>query len=366
MYSVIMAQWLKDKRKPYIIILFIGLSILATLVFGDTTRQNETNVAIFADGPNAEEIEQKWEGLLNANNETKFVITDEKTAREQVAEGNRDVAIRVMENDYRLITSSDMPNIQLVEQQVHQVFVREAQLQAAAGSTDAAALRDEVDAYLANPPVTVQTQTPDGEDIPQHNMGTQLLFGFTLFIAMFTIGFKVNGVPADKVNGIWDRLILSPVSKTNMYAGHLIYSFCVGFFQMSVVFFIFHYVMGYELGNLPMILVLAAVFTLSTVSMAMLIAGIAKTPEKFNMIYPSLVPIIPVISGVYMPPGTISNPVLQFIADLFPLTYGVDAMMDVTLFDAGWSDITLPIAFMLLIGVLYMGVGINLIERRKG
>lgn len=98
----------------------------------------------------------------------------------------------------------------------------------------------------------------------------------------------------------------------------------------------------------------------------MFIAGIAKTPEKFNMIYPSVVPIILVISGVYMPPGTMDNPVFHFVANLFPLTYGIDAMMDVALFDAGWSDITLPIAFMLLIAVMYMGIGINLGERGKG
>src|SRR5690606_41968420 len=106
------------------------------------------------------------------------------------------------------------------------------------------------------------------------------------------------------VNGIWNRMILSPVSKTNMYVGHLLYSYCIGLFQMVTVFLIFRYIMKYDIGNLSMILVIAAVYTLSMVSVAMLIAGIAKTPEKFNMIFPSIIPIIPIISGVYMPPGT--------------------------------------------------------------
>lgn len=365
MYPVLYAQFLKDKRKPLLIFLFIALSILATLIFGDTSRQTEVTVDVFASGSNAEEIEQRWVKLLNDNSETKFVISEESEAREQVREGKRDVAIHIMENDYRLITASNMPNILLVEQEVHQIFTEEAQLQAIAGSENTTNLRKEFESYFENSPITVQTENVNGGKLTSYDMGTQLLFGFTLFLTMFTIGFKVNGINEDKVSGVWNRLILSPVSKINMYLGHLLYSFFVGFFQLSAVFLIFKYVMNFEIGPLPLILMLAAVYALSSVSLAMLIAGIAKTPEKFNMIYPSVVPIIPVISGVYMPQGAMDNPVLNFIADVLPLGYAVDAMMDVALFGAGWSDIMLPISLLLLISVMYMGIGINLGERGK-
>ncbi|CAM3721337.1 hypothetical protein [Cytobacillus oceanisediminis] len=43
----------------------------------------------------------------------------------------------------------------------------------------------------------------------------------------------------------------------------------------------------------------------------------------------------------------------------------IESMMDVTLFGDGWSDIMLPISLMLLITVLYMGIGINLGERDR-
>lgn len=366
MYPVFMAQWMKDKRNPLTIILFIALSILATLIFGDTANLTRTTVPIFSTGPAAVEIEEKWAQLLNVGGDIEFVVTEEEKARKEVIEGRSDAAILLMEKDYRIIQSSEMPNLQLIEQHVHRIFTEEAQLEAAAGAENKAKFRSEVENYLANPPFKVQIQSLSGGEIPKHNMGKQLLFGFTLFIAMFTIGFKVNGINADKVNGIWNRLILSPVSKTRMYMGHLLYSFCVGFFQMLVVFLIFQYVMGYHLGNLQMILSIAAVYTLSTVSLAMLMAGIAETPEKFNMLYPSIVPIIPVISGVYMPPGTISSPILNFIADLFPLTHAVEAMLDVALFGAGWNDIALHVSILLLIGVLCMGVGVNLVERKEG
>ena len=47
------------------------------------------------------------------------------------------------------------------------------------------------------------------------------------------------------------------------------------------------------------------------------------------------------------------------------MSHGVEAMLNVALYDAGWSDIALPIAFMVIIGVLCMGIGINMVELRK-
>ncbi|SET56905.1 ABC-2 type transport system permease protein [Oceanobacillus limi] len=365
MFPVFKAQLRKDKRNPVTIILFIVASIAATLIFGNSTIESNTEVAIFSSGPSAKEIENKWENLLNKNESSTFVITEEDKAREDVIEGRRDVAIHVMENDYRLVTSSYMPQILLVEQQVQEVFRKEAQLVAAAGNENTDELRSDIEEYMEDPPLQVQTQTLNEADVSKHDMGIQLLFGFTLFIVMFTIGFKVNGITADKVNGIWNRMILSSVSKTSMYSGHLCYSFCIGFFQTLIVFLIFKYVMGYDLGNFSMILVIVAVYIVSMVSVAMLFTGILRTPEQFNMVFSSVIPIIPIISGVYMPPGTISNVFLQFIADLFPLTHAMDAVLHVAIHDAGWSDITLPLVIMLLIGVVSMGVGINMVERRK-
>ena len=365
MIPVFIAQWWKDKRKPFLILSFIGLSILATIIFGDVERIAKTTVAIYSADPGAKEIEEYWADRLNESSDIEFIISDEETAREEVIAGKSDAAIVVTENDYRLIATSDMPMIQLIEQEVQRVFTEEAQLVGAASSEDVEQLRKQVQKYMENPPIGVQTKSLEGGNIANYDMGTQLLFGFTLLMAMFTIGFKVNGITNDKVSGIWDRLILSPVSKTGMYAGHLLYSFCIGFLQILAVLLIYQFLMGYDLGNFAMIVTIAAVFTLSMVSLAMLITGIVKTPEQFYMIYPSLIPMIPVISGVYMLPGTITNPILNFIGDLFPLSHAVEAMVDVALFQASWNDILLPIAFMLLIGVISMGIGINIVERRR-
>lgn len=366
MFPVFKAQWMKDKRSPWTVIMFFTFSIVLTIVFSDSNYNPQTPVAIFSSEANGREIEEKWEPLLNSNDAFQFVITDEEVARKDVLNGKSDSAIHLKENDYQIIAAAEMPSIQLVEQYVHAVFTEEALLEAAAASQNIDEMRSDVQLYLENAPLKIVTESLDGGVVSQHNMGIQLLFGFTLFMATFTIGFKVNGVMVDKVSGVWNRMILSPVTKTGMYAGHLLYSFCIGFLQLFVVLWVFTNIFQYNLGdNFGLILVIAAVYTLSTVSMAMLFTGFVKTPEQFNIVYSSLIPILPLLSGVYMPPGTISNTVLLFIADLFPLSHAMEAMMNVALFGAGWDEITLPIILMILIGVICMGVGVNLVERRS-
>jgi ABC-2 type transport system permease protein len=366
MFSVFKAQWMKDKRNPITIILFIVLSIFSSIIIGNNLQNDKKVVGIFSTEANASEVEEKWESLLNKSEAFKFVITNEETALKDVAKGEIDVAIKLLDNDYRVIAVSEMPTVQFIEQYVHTVFLEEAQIAAVLSTQGDTEVRSEVKRYLEQPPLQLKTQSVDGKVVPNHNMATQLLFGFTLFLSMFTIGFKVNGVTVDKASGIWNRMILSPVSKFGMYSGHLLYSFCVGFFQILVVFLVFRYLTNFELGNhFSLLIFITAVYTFSTVSMAMLFTGVLKTPEQFNSIYLSIIPAIPILSGVYFPPGTISNSIILFIADLFPLTHAMDAMMSVALSDGGWNTIAFPTALMILIGVLCMGAGINMVERRR-
>jgi ABC-2 type transport system permease protein len=364
MKDVLWAQFAKDKRKPLFVLLLIVGSIAATLLFGGGL-QSVTTVAIFSEEANAAEIEKKWGGLLNTNDTFTFEVVEPDKAREDIKKGNSDVAVKLMEDDYRLLVSKNMPSVSSVEQHVKKVFLQEAQIRAVE-SQEGGDVREEIESYLDDPPFQLVAQGLDSEQITAYNIRTQLLFAFTFLISMFILGFKVNNVTQDKVAGIWDRMILSPLKKTNMYSGYLLYSFLITMFQIVVVLIVFKYVLQYDVGdNLWLIILIAACFTFGMISIAMLITGFVRTPEQFYAIYPSVIPVIPLVSGVYMMPGTITNPVLLFIADLFPLAHAMEAIMSVVFYGAGLQDVLMSLLYMLLIGIVAMGVGINLVERRS-
>src|SRR5690606_33966380 len=103
-----------------------------------------------------------------------------------------------------------------------------------------------------------------GSDLVSYNMGIQLLFAFTLFLVIFTIGYKINAMTIEKATGIWSRVVLSPMRKTEMYMGHLFYSSLIGFAQITVILLLFRYLFKFNLGDrFGMLLIVAAIYTLT-------------------------------------------------------------------------------------------------------
>lgn len=363
MRTVFLAQLAKDRRNPLVLLLFIGLSIVSTLLFASGGREHYATVLIFSEAADGEAA-AKWQRLLNGPVAPFiFKVADAGKAREQVQSGRSEVAVRLMDNDYRVVAAVDTATVQRVEQHVRKVMARDMQIRALAGEGDAERLRAEVDAFSERMPIRTLTAGPGGEPLAGTEMRTRLLIAFTFLFALFTAGFKVNGVTNDKVAGVWNRLLQSPVRRTDIYLGYISYSFCVSFMQIASVLLICKWGLGMEIGDhYGLMFATVAVFCFSITSLAMLFVGLIRKPEQFYSLYPAFVSLIPLISGAYMPAGAVGHPVLAFLADLFPVSHGMDAML--AAIQGRAEDVSLPLALLLLIGVLYIGTGVHLAERR--
>jgi len=366
MLAVWYSQLTKERRYPLLTLSFIGLSVLAVVIFG-LGADGRMKVGVFAsEGVEAAEV-SSWLAQLNENSPFDFETRDEGIIRREVAEGRATAAVMLLPGGYRIVAAVDDYNVDLIENHVRGVFERELALQAAAERAgDPAAFDRRVRELLAGPAFTLETRTPGGGEFVPYDMRLHLMFGFSMFLVLFTIGFKILAINLEKTSGIWNRMILSPTRKTGMYMGHLTYAAGVGFFQMLVVYVIFLFVFDFPIGGrFGELLLVNALYVAAAVAIAMLFSGLTRPPEQFKMIYPTVVPIMPLISGAYMPPGTITNEFLVTLAQLFPLTHAMDAFMGIALYDVGWSELFAPLAKMLLITVVCMGVGINLVERGR-
>ena len=159
MKSILWAQFSKDRRNPFLILLFISASVLATLLFAGNMHSPAT-IAIFSEEENAPEIEKKWESLLNVDETFNFEIMEPEAARENIRKGNMDVAVRLMEMDYRLVAANEHPSVSYVQQHVEKVFKREAQI-SAIESTEGTTIRDDIKDYLADAPFQLKIKGID-------------------------------------------------------------------------------------------------------------------------------------------------------------------------------------------------------------
>lgn len=367
MFSVMLSQWMKEKRSPYMLLLLVALSVIAVLLFG-MSRSSVIEVDVFADeGLQEEELAPIME-RLNRNGTFAFQLLDEETARGNVREGLSSSAIRLMRDDFRIVMTVGDYNVGLLDRHVRTVLGEELALRAAEarGGNDAGSIREGVRQYMEQPPLTLELTSPDGGKVEAYDMGLQLTYAFSLFLVMFTIGFKINAINSEKTSGIWNRMVLSPLSKSQMYLGHMAYSAMIGIVQVVAVLAIFRFGFNLSIGDrYGELFAVSLLYVISVVAMAMLFTGITRTPEKFNMLYPSVVPVIPLISGAYMPPGTITSDILLGIAQIFPMAHAMEAFLGLSMYDADWSELFMPVAKLLLVAVVFMGIGINLVERNK-
>jgi ABC-2 type transport system permease protein len=346
-------------------LLMIVMTVLFTIGMG-ANAVTDVTVHTFADSDVSSADAEAWVERLNRSDTFDFVLEAEADARNRVVEGKTEFALRLLPNDYRIVAAvEDTANLQALAHYVRTAYDEELTIRAAEATAGGASIRGKLEERLAMPALRVESTEVATEEDFKYDARVQSVFGFALFFSIFTVAYSVNALLEEKRSGVWDRVILSPVSKTSMYVGHLANSFLAGYAQIAIVFALFRYVFDFPVGDsFGTLLVVIAVYTFAVVALGLLLAGLVQTPQQMSVLIPIVAVSSAMIGGAYWPIEIVTNPALLALAKVIPVTYGMEALKGVAYYGYDWSELLRPVSYLLLIGVACMGVGINLIERR--
>lgn len=341
------------------------MTIVFVIVIGGFNGNSQISVPTYFD----HSIQNQEEVLDHLNESTtgfEFFETDEESVREKVALGEYSYAVKMMQDDYRILTMTEGSNIQSVDQVLRQYMTSENLLnEASAQADDPEAFKERVSELRLTPPVSVTSIDAGSGDTTGYNQKLQTLFGMTLFFSLYTIMFSLGKIALEKQTGTMNRIILSPVKKWQVYLGYMGYSFLIGFSQILFVVLLFKYGFGFEVGDQMLAIVLTiACFVFAIVSLSMLILGLIKSYQQLNAVIPIVTVSMAMIGGAYWPLDIVTNDILLTIARIDPITYAMEALTSVSMYDNGISAIYDSLAILVLIGVLCMGIGVNLMERK--
>ena len=296
--------------------------------------------------------------LLNKEDDTMvFEPTDVETAERNIRMNQSGFALEISEDTYRFLAGREDEKIPVVNQHVNQIFREQERL-------------EEVEEAFPESEVEVQdyigvnhTSLAD-LSASQNEYQLTVLVGMTLYFSVFTILFLQISLVEEKRLGTWDRLIFSPLSKTQTYLGHLFFYFTVGIIQMLLSFLVLVNLMGIDLGTnyLPMIVV-ALSFLFAIVALGILVAALTPTPQSLQVVIPIVATSMAMLGGAFWPLDIVSNRILLFLGELTPIKHGAEGMVDAVMRNMSISELIQPIGLLLLMGVLFMGIGINLMER---
>ncbi|WP_394120442.1 ABC transporter permease [Planococcus donghaensis] len=365
MKSIFLLQWQRFRRTPVMILSFFVLTIVFVAALAGNNPAERPAFLAYADGSLSQKEAEDWVASLNSEEELQFQLKSETEVRDAVSAGDTSLAVRFMEDDYRLIMAADDMNRFVLEAFLNRIYREEMRYQQIEQQTAASEIRSQTAAEMEEPVLQISTVTLNETEEFVYDNQLQLLFGMTLFFSVYTIMFSLMKIVEEKRYGTWDRLILSPVAKWEIYLGHLAYSFTVGYAQIVLIFMLFKYVFNFDIGDrFGLVLLIIACYTFAIVALGMLAMGLVSRPQQLQAVVPIIATGMAMIGGAFWPIELVSNNMLQAISKVLPITYGLDALKGVAIYNRSWQELSEPISIMLLIGVVCMGIGLNLMERR--
>lgn len=365
MMGILGAKFKLIIRQPGIFLSMTAMTLIFAFVLG-LGDPGSISIPIYAEN---DTIRHSSIGeTLDASDTYTFNWMTKEEVKRSVADGKAEVGVELLPDGFRLHVGVESGFVDLIEQVVEEAYMTHEQM---ARLTEAASTKGvdvsthDVEIAIAQPPFHVNKQNFQLDDAQPYTQTYHALFGFTLFFVIYTIGTLVLQILTEKDMGIWDRLILSPVKKWQMYVSNFLFSFLIGYIQIILVFSIFRFVIGVEFNGqfgLATILILPYVFAI--VALCILLTGLVKTAQQFHAVISIVAVSIAMIGGLYWPLDIVESEVMLMLAKFVPTTYGAEIMRGVAVYGASFDDLLQPIGILLLMGVFMAGIGIHLMEKR--
>ncbi len=354
-------------RKPWLFIIMTAVCLLFSFFMG-VEGGGKMTVPVYSELP--EDTLTPLLEELNRSEAFMFESVDEITMKAMIVDGKADAGLRIFPENFKLVITSRSANVLVLQKYIQTVYekkLRKDQLLSSVATEEDKERAEQVwNQSLAEPLFSIQTENFRNRESKVIDNQLQGIFGYSLFFVMFTIAFNVLSILEEKKSGIWDRMIVSGVSKWEMYVGNLLYSFMMGYIQVFLIFMTFRYAAGVEFyGGFGKTLIVLIPYVLAIVAFSLLLASLAKSIQHFNALVPLLSVSIAMLGGAYWPIEIVSAKLMIVLGKCTPLFYGMEALKGATIYQYGYAELLQPISILLVMAVLMMGIGINVFEKKR-
>ncbi len=170
-------------------------------------------------------------------------------------------------------------------------------------------------------------------------------------IIVFFLVFLITSVSflRERSEGTLERLIASPLSKTDIVFGYMIAFILLSFVQAVIVLLFSLYVLNmYNIGNILYILIIEFLLTISAVNTGIFLSMFSKTEFQAIQFIPLVIIPQVLLSGIIFTVNT-EPPVLKTISNILPLTYAVQGLRIIMIKGKNLDSHTLILDIIVLI-----------------
>jgi len=187
-------------------------------------------------------------------------------------------------------------------------------------------------------PANTVTVVPSGFDhtIP----GTTIQF-----IMMMVLIYGGISVMEDRKKGVLARMLFSPLSTGELFRAKLLGRWGLGLLQAIMLFVVGKIFFGLKLGNVPLALLVIAVFALAMAALSVFIGSIVTKEDLIIGLSVLLANIFAALGGCWWP-NEIVPPAVRAVARISPAYWAMDALHQLTFFQGGFADIVVQVGVL--------------------
>lgn len=210
--------------------------------------------------------------------------------------------------------------------------------------------------------ITLLKYVFDGQDQLFNDVAPMLLGIFPLLMM-----FLVTSIATlrERTSGTLDRLMTSPISKLDFIFGYAMAFSLVGLLQACLACIVTVGLLGVTVAAGTWTVVVTAILAafLGT-TLGLFVSAFARTEfQAVELVMPILMPQI-LLCGLFAPRVLMAQ-ALQWLADVFPLTYSVDAMKQVSIHTSLTGRWGRDVAVVVGCGILALILGALTIRRQE-
>ncbi len=385
MISIIKLRLLRLRDDFPVFVLMTVMALGLTFIFGASFNSYKPTVIIVdEDKSSCSEILLKE---LKTNQGFNFLYADMDSAVEEVEEGNALAALIISEGFKNNIEENKDISIGIIKIKDDalilslQEMLRSITLKIAGGikiaditanfiesngeSIDSGTIKkiayeNYMESWKYKAPINVttsvfKTNEDSGYDGLKHSM-----IGFSLFFSMYTMVFGIGTILYDRQYYTWQRMLISPVSKSSILGGSMIVAYLIGVLQMGVLVLAGKYLLGVDWGNsISGVLMVSAAFVFAVTSMGLMMSGVVKTHAQLGSITPVILTSTSMLGGCMWPLEIVNNKILLFLAELTPQKWAMQGIENIAAKGMGFEAALLPTIILLSMGIIFFGIGIK-------
>ena len=188
--------------------------------------------------------------------------------------------------------------------------------------------------------------------------------GLIVFFLVFVV--TIVSFLNERSQGTLERLMASPLRRGEIVLGYMIGFTMVALVQsVEVLVFCLAILKVHNSGNVLLIFGIEALMALTAVNLGIFLSMFARTEFQAVQFIPLVIVPQVLLSGILFPVA--SEPTaLQYLSDVLPLTYAVDALRDVMIkgADLSWPSLQIDIAVVAGFVIAFVVAGAATLRRR--